>query len=138
MADARHITRRSVLKTATAIGLAGSGLTAAAAMEAEHPDLPLLVLGERLEMESQAYDLVLAKFAGVDTHEADEACTYACGEVSVIVRNIASLQARTVDGLRVKARAIQWCFGNEPIMFDEGEASSNKLAAQIVQALLEA
>lgn len=138
MAGNANITRRSILKTATLMGLAGSGVTAAQAIEQEHPDRALLLLAERMEKANAEYELVQAQYHGDASHEADEACEAAHRVVSRLVSEITTKTARTIDGLRVKARAIQWCQSGEPIEFGNGEASDVRLAAQIVNALLEA
>jgi hypothetical protein len=133
-----RITRRSVLKTAAAVALAGSGITAAQAIESEHPDRALILLGEKMESASTAYDLVQAQYHGDASHEADAICERAYHVVSSIMNEIETKTPRTIDGLRVKARACQWCFSGDPIEFGRNETTDVRLAAQIINALLEA
>lgn len=132
------ITRRSILKTAGAISLVGSGITAAQAIATDHPDRALLLLSEKMEEASAIYDLVQAQYHDDMSHEADEACEKAHNVVVRVIREIEAKQPRTIDGLRVKARACQWCVGTDKIKFGSGKTSDVRLAAQIVNALLEA
>lgn len=138
MAAHANITRRSILKTAGAVSLLGTGVTAAEAIETSHPDAALLLLGEQFEAEWVAYELVVAQYHGDSSQSADDICQTGFDRCKRIVAGIECATARTVDGLRVKARAVQWCFGADVIQFGRGETTDVRISAQIIRALLEA
>jgi hypothetical protein len=54
--------------------------------------------------------------------------------VSDLAKRIADMKATTLDGLRLKARALQWC--NEEFDFMNGKTTDERLAYGLVQDLL--
>lgn len=97
-------------------------------------DGPLLVLSGDFELAWLAERRVFAT-PGV----SDEACEAAADATSAIVQKILATPADSLDGLRVKARAISWCFDGET--FDPAEltnggtgaATANRLAASFIE-----
>lgn len=55
---------------------------------------------------------------------------------SAIVDIIEAIPTNSMTGLRVKALAIQWCHGNEPVDLCWQDTTDNRLATSIVHALL--
>jgi len=123
--------RRSFLRAAPVAGVA---LAVPAVALAETPDADLINLGFAFDAaysEEQA-----ARAIGRETGDWDK-WDDAYARSGAIVRQIEAVPATTLDGLRVKARCIQWCYGDDPI---DLEGTSNtmdmRLAQQIVTSLL--
>lgn len=121
--------RRTVLKG----GLVLAATAHTAVSVAEIPDGDLFRLGEKFE------DLFAkeeaARIVGRDTGDWtkwDEA--YA--RTDSIVQQIEATPATTAEGLRIKARCIQWCYGDDPVELDGSDTQDVRLAQQIVQTLL--
>lgn len=97
-----------------------------------HPDAELLALGREFEAawENERRLVALAK--------TDAECDAAWAPTSAIVHRIVNMPATTMEGLRVKARAILWCGYEEdeagPEMF--GSNTDHRLAGTIIQDLL--
>jgi hypothetical protein len=85
-------------------------------------DGSLLELGAQLE---QAW----SDQRRCDTKKAYEA-------VARIVRKIEASPAHSLEGLRVKARAIAWCHAGEPISFGSNPTMDVRLALSIVDNLM--
>jgi hypothetical protein len=96
--------RRDVLKGTAAGVVALSTAAAAVAHSNQHPDAELLRLGS-LMGEAIAKEVALLR------HADDETLGAAMNVVGEIVDRIILLPATTLDGLRVKARALWWCCG---------------------------
>jgi len=134
------ITRRSALSMALASPLiAAPSPTVAEAEVAEHPDTALLTLGEALNKAWAKWDAMATKSELAD-HPAELDAAYdaaykACHE---LVKRIEWAKARTLDGLKVKARAVEWCCVGDPdgITFGNDETTDVRLAANIVRSLL--
>ena len=109
-----RITRRK------ALGLLGAGAGAAAATVAvpavaDTADAELLALGMEFEA-AWAREVALFASFGDDLTEAQGvALDRAYGAVGAVVDQIERMSARTLDGLKVKARAIQWCYHDDPV-----------------------
>ncbi|OPH84246.1 hypothetical protein B2M20_02950 [Nitrobacter vulgaris] len=54
--------------------------------------------------------------------------------VSDLARRIADMKMTTLEGLKLKARALQWC--NEEFDFMDGKTTDERLAYGLVQDLL--
>lgn len=71
--------------------------------------------------------------------ESDRALSAECDRLFVAVsskaKRIAGMKATTLDGLRLKARALMWC--NEELDFMDGNTTDERLARGIVQDLLD-
>ncbi len=97
-------------------------------------DGPLLDLSSDFELAWLAERRVFAT-EGV----TDEACEAAADATSAIVQRIIETPADSLDCLRVKARAISWCYDGEAFDPAEltagatGEATANRLAASLVE-----
>ncbi|WP_375568791.1 hypothetical protein ABWH92_12395 [Ahrensia marina] len=130
------IDRRSAIAGLASISLAAPALPSAQALEQEHPDAALLILADRLEMASAQARVLIIKSQEEKTLDADRAWEKAADIELEIVHQIEGIPARTLHGLRVKAKALQWCYGDDPVEFGEGQTTDVRLAAQIVRALL--
>lgn len=125
MADHSNITRRTIMKSA-AFAVAP---IAAVAVGRDNPDAELLRLGV-------AFDDAWAREN--DLYESDEWET-AAEVTGGLVHRIEVAPARTLDGLKVKARALSWCHCGEPIDFRNGQDTTDaRLANSIIAALLNA
>lgn len=129
-AEAVTTTRRTFLAGAAGVATATAGLPAVADI---HLDAGLLELGERLKL-SWAHERELDVRPG---YVADEEFDEACERSSAIVDRIEKIPAHTVDGLRVKVLAIQWCHGSDESLWLEPHTSTDlRLAAQVIKQLL--
>jgi hypothetical protein len=89
----------------------------------QNDDRALIQLGEKLE---QAWSHQLRR---------DNEAAYV--RVAEIVRKIASTPARSLEGMRIKARAIAWCHAGEaPIFLTENPTTDVRIAESIVADLL--
>jgi hypothetical protein len=70
-----------------------------------------------------------------DSAEAAARCDAAYAAVSSIVRQIEETPARSIAGLRAKARAVRWCYGDDDL-FDGETTTDMRLAVQIIKWLL--
>lgn len=112
--------RRTALKGAVA-AIAVSALPPAAMA-----DIELIELAHELEVAEREFDMLPDDAPNWD--EAYDRC-------SKIVERIAGTDAEGVAGLRAKAKAVRWCYGTDPIDFEE-QTTDMRLAGQIVRALL--
>ncbi|PZO78434.1 MAG: hypothetical protein DI629_12085 [Mesorhizobium amorphae] len=130
MAGLEDSTKRAFLKVLPAMAMV------TATNVQPHPDSDLLAL----EME---FNKAVAQYNSVEAFAKEEPSDEAyalsdhlyevCGE---IVGKIEGQHAKTMDGLRVQARAIDWCCCGEEITFGAGETTDVRLAARIVKSLL--
>jgi hypothetical protein len=115
------------MATATAVAIP----TAALAGARPHPDAELLRLGRELE-EAWARERATVRPAA-----SDDEVNAVFNVASEIVGEIEALPATTLEGLRVKTRALSWCHDGEGIDFrDEQDTTDLKLANGIVRDLL--
>jgi hypothetical protein len=119
------------------LGLAAGAAAGIAVPAIGHPDAHLLVLGERLAAAWTEQKAVYARFGAAPSREEEAVCEYACDVALAIVEEIIAAPAATLDGLRVKARAIDWCYDGEDIDFGDlvEETVDCRLAASIVAIL---
>lgn len=61
----------------------------------------------------------------------------AYARTAIIVDLIEKEPATTMEGLRAKARCIQWCYGDDPVDLATQDTTDDRLATQIVNALLQ-
>ncbi len=94
----------------------------------ETPDGNLARLGQQLDAADAAMRLVEHGPAGAFEN------AYAVG--SAVVAAIEAHPAKTFDDLRVKARAVLWCCGDEPLVADRGMTTDERLAFAIVKDIL--
>ena len=102
-------------------------------------DAALVALGEELEAAWAATTAAYEKYrddpsleAGVITDVADKAA-------AAIVHQIEAVPASTIDGLRVKARAVQWCYDADPVDLAVDRSTTDlRLANSIIRDLLAA
>jgi hypothetical protein len=120
--------------------LAGAAATAASASAGKphHPDAELLRLGQELERAWAEERAVIAATADSYTHEADEYTDAMAAITSAIVERVEAIRALTIDGLFVKARAIQWCRDSDAFERDEYEGGTTdvRLACSIADDLM--
>lgn len=129
VATKKSTSRRTFIKGG--LVLAATAHTAVAV--AEIPDSDLLRLGEKFEAlfaEEEA-----ARIVGKETDDWS-AWDVAYARTDSIVQQIEATPATTAEGLRIKARCIQWCYGDDPVEIDQGNTTDVRLAQQIVQTLL--
>ena len=124
----KTITRRTALAASATLPLLPVSAFAAPAA-----DTDLIRLGKELEGAwAREFELINSKTWG-DTYEA------AFNASSVIVHQIEEHQAHTLDGLRVKARAVMWCqLGadpNEPFCLGEHQTTDIRLTEAIILEL---
>lgn len=104
-------------------------------------DSELLRLGDQLRLTWDAEKHIGAACELSPTLDAGKQRDAAYEECSRIARKIAELPAKTLAGLRVKAFAVSWCFGEDPITAEElgdGQTSTDiRIAASIINDLLE-
>lgn len=103
----------STSRRAVMAGLAGTVIAGAApaAILDDSPDAALLALGEALDAAWLAEQEDDARYRRTGEW-GDEAIFQRC---SALVDRIARTPAYTLDGLRVKAKAISWCHSGECI-----------------------
>lgn len=130
------LTRRHVFSVA-----ASAALVAPAAPTDIHPDATLLDLGDVFEAEwAKERELWAAtKLHPLPDPKGDligdqaEAQNARTGE---LVERIATTPARTLEGMRVKARAFAWTHSDEPAEFEMlGGTTDCRLAASILMDL---
>jgi hypothetical protein len=98
-------------------------------------DADLLALGRQFEAAWATEKAV------TDSTATDLQCETAVEATSNLAHEIAKAQARTLDGLRVKVRALSWCYDGEDItLFEDDEekdrTTDTRLADSILRDLL--
>lgn len=122
-----NMTRRTLMKAgATAI-------VPAYAIAPEEADAELLQLGRDFEAAWEAEEAERLTARETDDWDAWEVC-YASTEA--IARRIETVPATTLAGFRVKARAIQWCYGDDPVNLAIQDTVDQRIANRIVTELL--
>lgn len=120
--------RRDVLKTAP-VAVVAAGLPAVAASA----DAELLRLGALFEA-AWEHERALAK---IDVPEGEyDPMEDAIDQTSLIVGQIEQLPATTLEGFKVKARCVQWCFCSDPVDLGEHDTTEYRLANQLINELL--
>lgn len=137
------ITRRAVLAGISVVATPPLALAAGSAVNppehmpvhsaAPEDDAALLALGERFEGHFATEEA--ARIVGRETGDWD-AWDAAYAETSAVVREIEAVRATTLRGLQIKARCIQWCYGDDPISSMDEHTTDIRLAHQIVRHLL--
>lgn len=146
MATRMPITRRGVL-SALPMAIAGGAVVAVAANPVPvpctpQPDAELIQLGEAFEAawrhENEEWALVDGVEQTIENEEIICASAHAATRATnALVTQIMQCRAVTVQGLRVKARAISWCHAGDPVFADSlGEGTNTMLAASIIRDLL--
>lgn len=138
------LTRRGVL-SGLPMAIAGGAVVTVAANPvpapcAPQPDAELIQLGEAFEAAWRAErgEWLLAECKDDITGEAAyaRACV-ANHTTSAMVDRIMTCRALTLDGLRIKARAVSWCHSGDPIWNGAfGEATDSRLVVSIIRDLL--
>ncbi len=95
--------------------------TGALASPPRHLDAKLLEDGEALEAAWQYEIATLIAMKRLKTPEADEAAKAARAACALVVGRIERANAMTLDGLKVKARAILWTRNGEPLGLEAAE-----------------
>lgn len=129
------LTRRHALSV-----VASAALVVPAAPAATHPDDALLRLGQLFEAEwAKERDLWAAAhldWPGAESDLIAERAEQQSDRTSELAKQIAITPARTLDGMRIKARAFAWTRGDEPLEMDMfGETIDCRLAASILMDL---
>lgn len=144
---AAALTRRGIL-SALPMAIAGGAVVAVATNPVPlpsdpHPDADLIRLGEAFEAAWRYENEEYALLKGVEQTFENEAVVCASAHAaadatSALVDQIMECRAVTIEGLRVKARAVCWCHAGDPI--DEQSFGSDgtdvRVAATIVRDLL--
>lgn len=136
------LTRRAFggLATKSVAAVAAVAIPAVAlASEPTSADAALVALGEQLEAAWAATTAADEKYRDDLSPEA-EAITEASYEAAAaIVHQIETVPASTIDGLRVKARAIQWCYDIDPVdLVIDQNTTDLRIANSIIRDLLAA
>jgi hypothetical protein len=116
--------RRLILGSAVVAGVVALPASAQA-----HPDHELLKIGDDFEQTWRAERVGLAP-RGL----TDEQVAAFVDATSAVVDQIEVLPAKTLQGLRIKARAVAWCHDGDFCGF--GDTTDERLAAQIIRDLL--
>lgn len=95
------------------------------------PDDTIKTLSDEFEAAWSAMDQF---FQNAPRGTTDEDYERMFRPVSDLARRIADMKATTLDGLKLKARALQWC--NEEFDFMDGQTTDERLAYGLVQDLL--
>jgi hypothetical protein len=130
MAAASHITRRTLVAGAAVLAVP------AAVAATAHPDAALLALEIDFDAAWGRERAVYEAWRSICSDAADAATDAACDKTSGVVQRIIDVPARTLDGLRVKARAISWCSGGDDVDLDVQGTTDLQLATSIVRDLL--
>ncbi len=101
------------------------------------PDAELLALGRQLAVEWARMD----SWDAANPHASDEEVNASLEPGWRLIDRIEHMEARTFEGLLVKAQAISWCNSGEEIDPDRfcpypGAATDGRIAASIVRDLL--
>ncbi|WP_294534280.1 hypothetical protein [uncultured Rhodoblastus sp.] len=115
--------RRLFLAAGSAATVFGA-ITAAASSDS---DAALIALGRELE---EAWD----QENKINDSSSDEDVVAACGATSAVVERIEAIPARTLEGFKVKARAVSWCHCGDFEGF--GTTTDERIAARIIRDLL--
>jgi len=94
-------------------------------------DNRLITLGDELE-KARAQEKTISR----DETAPDSKVERAYARVANIVRKIEAEPAQSLEGMRVKARAIAWCHGDEPIALKDEPTTDVRLAQSIIADLL--
>jgi hypothetical protein len=95
------------------------------------PDGTIKTLSEEFEAARAASDEF---YRNVPTGSTDEDYERMFRPVSDLARRIADMKMTTLEGLKLKARALQWC--NKEFDFMDGQTTDERLAYGLVQDLL--
>jgi hypothetical protein len=106
-------TRRGALQFSAAALFAG--LTVPAIAGHADGDAELIRLGHEMDTAVARQAEAWATVGREDTDEAESIAVAAQRHVGTIVDQIEALPATTLDGLKVKRRAIAWCWCDEPV-----------------------
>lgn len=104
-----------------------------------HPDADLLNLGEALDASSARLKALHDLITEENEHLMVEVIEICLDYAQPIVERIEKLRAHTLDGLRVKAKAIKWCHGGEEIQLAPDMPTTDaRIAESILRDLLAA
>ena len=129
MAERANTTRRTFLKGGVVLAAAAHTVALAPGMSDD-----ILELGKQFE---KSWAAEKAFYASHDL--ADPANDAGFDEVYFRTQNLVDLiekaEATTLEGLRVKARAVQWCYGDDPMKLD-GDTTDMRISSQILNGIL--
>jgi len=136
------LTRRDFGRLATKSTAAVAAVAIPAVALASAPasaDAALIALGEELETAWAAEIAAYAQYRG-DFSLEHEAITDAAYEATkAVILRIEAVPASTMEGLRVKARAVQWCYDADPVDLAVDQSTTDlRLANSIIRDLLAA
>lgn len=121
------MTRRTLMKASA------TAFVPAYVIAPDHADAELLQLGEEFEAAWEAEKAERQIARDTDDWDAWDACYAVTGKIA---RRIEKAQATTLSGFRVKARAIQWCYGDDPVDMAVHNTVDQRIATRIVNDLL--
>src|SRR3712207_4080015 len=131
-------TRRSFMQTAAATLTVSATLAAPTLAHADaHPDAELLRLGEELDRSWRAQRATEAAWNREGYHASDEEVDALVDETGRIVEQIMKQPATTLEGLKVKARAVSWCADGYLSKPEDHETLDVRLAMSMVYNLLD-
>ena len=99
------------------------------AIAAKAPDDHLIALGREL-------DAAWANEREMNESGSDAELGAACDKTNAIVGQIKKIPATTLEGFKIKARAVSWCYGGEFDGFNCGDTTDISMAEQIIRDLL--
>jgi hypothetical protein len=111
VAHGQHTTRRALFVGGAAAIIAGSVAGTAAA--STHPDAELIALGREFEAKWARERELYKPEVIAHSLAAEQASDEAYFATAAAVERIEKLPAHTMEGLRIKARAVSWCHGGE-------------------------
>jgi hypothetical protein len=134
MAKVKNTTNRRDERTS----LICAGATATAPHDAVNNDIELLALGRLLDAAVADESRILAQIGCSDDRcKLDKAFEEAVAVTGGLARQIAATRATTLEGLRVKARAVRWCYCGTFEDLDADETTDIALSSSIVRDLLD-
>ena len=92
-------------------------------------DAALLALAE-------PFKTVRAAVRAADKQGSDRDVEEACRRASALAGKIATLPARTIDGLKLKAAAVAYCHEGQAIKLTDNQTTDVRLAQSIIRDLL--
>lgn len=116
--------RRLFLAVGSTAAVLGGLQTAA---KAEHADAELIALGREFEA-------AWAHERKVNDTGSDDDVEAACDATGAVADRIEATPARTLEGFKVKARAVSWCHDGNFEHF--GTTTDKRIAARIIRELL--
>jgi hypothetical protein len=104
--------------------------------QASHPDRELLSLGREFEAAWAEEEALAAAHKLLDQEPVPDPWEGAYHATQAIVERIQTIPAHTLAGLKVKARAVQWCYAGDEIYLTDAQTTDVRLAQDIIADLV--